>query len=389
MNCLGIIQTRLEVLIDLELLKVNLLTLTITNIPMHKPILAVIAIAVLAGLVLAPSITNLINAEGSHFRNKWLGSLLKLSYTNVPVDIALMKGYYDGNEIFHIATESSDKTHADMLTQKNGWKVVVAPVLSKAPKTALSNVYMFTNGPAAQGTMGKQPDVFDNTPAQTNDYSPLRKIVHVTWSDESKAKELKSVDEIMAAEKAGDVKLQESDIVMNYPMIKWPGGEMAIRQGPVTDDMEYMGGGQVTKIDTTSMKVTFIAHRGWGPDGKTIYYIVTDATPEMPSKMMGVVYAPKTENLALSPAAVDLFQFGNGIMGSGPMGFQAGIGGANPGDDNYSPMWRISFINWNDPGQARILETLSDINKETGKITIEPAMGGKHIVNCPFIELPS
>lgn len=389
MNCLGIIQTRLEVLIDLELLKVNLLTLTITNIPMHKPILAVIAIAVLAGLVLAPSISNLINAEGSHFRNKWLGSLLKLSYTNVPVDIALMKGYYDGNEIFHIATESSDKTHADMLTQKNGWKVVVAPVLSKAPKTALSNVYMFTNGPAAQGTMGKQPDVFDNTPAQTNDYSPLRKIVHVTWSDESKAKELKSVDEIMAAEKAGDVKLQESDIVMNYPMIKWPGGEMAIRQGPVTDDMEYMGGGQVTKIDTTSMKVTFIAHRGWGPDGKTIYYIVTDATPEMPSKMMGVVYAPKTENLALSPAAVDLFQFGNGIMGSGPMGFQAGIGGANPGDDNYSPMWRISFINWNDPGQARILETLSDINKETGKITIEPAMGGKHIVNCPFIELPS
>lgn len=389
MNCLGIIQTRLEVLIDLELLKVNLLTLTTTNIPMHKPILAVIAIAVLAGLVLAPSISNLINAEGSHFRNKWLGSLLKLSYTNVPVDIALMKGYYDGNEIFHIATDSSDKTHADMLTKMNGWKVVVAPVLSKAPKTALSNVYMFTNGATGQGSMGKQPDVFDNTPAQTNDYSPLRKIIHVTWSDESKAKELKSVDEIMAAEKAGDVKLQESDIVMNYPMIKWPGGEMAIRKGPVTDDMEYMGGGQVTKIDTTSMKVTFIAHRGWGPDGKTIYYIVTDATPEMPSKMMGVVYAPKTENLALSPAAVDLFQFGNGIMGSGPMGFQAGIGGANPGDANYSPMWRISFINWNDPGQARILETLSDINKETGKITIEPAMGGKHIVNCPFIELPS
>lgn len=389
MNCLGIIQTRLEVLIDLELLKVNLLTLTTTNIPMHKPILAAMAVAVLAGLVLAPSISNLINAEGSHFRNKWLGSLLKLSYTNVPVDIALMKGYYDGNEIFHIATDSSDKTHADMLTKMNGWKVVVAPVLSKAPKTALSNVYMFTNGATGQGSMGKQPDVFDNTPAQTNDYSPLRKIIHVTWSDESKAKELKSVDEIMAAEKAGDVKLQESDIVMNYPMIKWPGGEMAIRKGPVTDDMEYMGGGQVTKIDTTSMKVTFIAHRGWGPDGKTIYYIVTDATPEMPSKMMGVVYAPKTENLALSPAAVDLFQFGNGIMGSGPMGFQAGIGGANPGDANYSPMWRISFINWNDPGQARILETLSDINKETGKITIEPAMGGKHIVNCPFIELPS
>jgi hypothetical protein len=136
------------------------------------------------------------------------------------------------------------------------------------------------------------------------------------------------------------------------------------------------------------MKVTFIAHRGWGHDGKSIYYIVTDATPEMPAKMMGVVYAPKTEGLALSPAAVDLFQFGNGIMGSGPMGFQAGIGGANPGDDNYSPMWRISFVKWNDPSQAKVLETLVDIGKVKDRVTIEPAMDGKHIVNCPFIEIP-
>jgi len=183
------------------------------------------------------------------------------------------------------------------------------------------------------------------------------------------------------------VTLQKTDTVMNYPMIKWTGGQMAVREGAVTDDMEYMGGGQVTNIDTDNMKVTFIAHRGWGPDGKTIYYIVTDATPEMPSKMMGVVYAPKTENLALTPVAVDLFQFKNGIMGSGPMGFQAGIGAANPGDANYSPMWRISFINWNYPGQARILETMDDITKVRDVITVEAAMDGKHIVNCPFIEI--
>jgi hypothetical protein len=298
-----------------------------------------------------------------------------------------MKGYYDGGEVFFIATESSDGTHADLLNKKMGWKVVEAPLLSKAPDSALSKVYMFTNGGAGGGTMGRQPDVFDNTPAQTNDYSPLRKIVHVAWTDASKAKELKSVDEIMAAQNAGDLSLEEGNIVMNYPMIKWPGGQMPLRSGPITDEMEYAGGGQVTNIDTGSMKVTFIAHRGWGPDGKTIYYIVTDATPEMPANMMGVVYAPKTENLASSAAAVDLFQFGNGITGSGPMGFQAGIGGANPGDANYSPMWRISFINWKDPGEARVLETLQDITKVREKITVEPAMDGKHVVNCPFIEI--
>ncbi|MGH9877439.1 MAG: DUF7482 domain-containing protein [Nitrososphaerales archaeon] len=358
---------------------------------MKKPVIAGLAVAILiTGLVIAPSINSIFNAEGSHFRDRWLGSLLKLSFANVAVDISMMKGYHDGEEVFFIATESSDKTHADLLTKKNGWKVVEAPVLSKSPVTALSKVYMFTNGGAGEGSMGQQPDVFDNTPTQTNDYSPLRKITHVTWSDAGKAKDLKSVDEIMTAQTAGDVTLQETNIVMNYPMIQWPDGQMPLRKGPVTDDMEYMGGGQVTKIDTDAMKVTFIAHRGWGPDGKSVYYIVTDATPEDPAKMMGVVYAPKTENLALSPAAVDLFQFGNGILGSGPMGFQAGIGGANPGDPNYSPMWRISFINWKNPGEARILETVDDINKvrSSDKIGIEAAMGGKHVVNCPFIELP-
>jgi hypothetical protein len=360
---------------------------------MNKPIIAGIAVAVLlSGLLFAPYMVDDQNAEAKHFREKFLdmvaGSVLKLSFANVPVDIPLMKGYYNGDEVFFIATESSDKTHADLLTEKNNWKVVEAPILSKSPAAALANVYMFTNGVAGTGSMGMQPDIFDSTPAQTNDYSPLRKIIHATWNSGLPMGELKSVDDIMASQTAGILTLQETNVVMNYPMIKWPSGQMAIRSGPVTDDMEYMGGGQVTNIDTGAMTVTFIAHRGWGPDGKSIYYIVTDATPEMPANMMGVVYAPKTEALALSPAAVDLFQFGNGIKGSGPMGFQAGIGGANPGDANYSPMWRISFINWKNPGDARVLETLDDIGKVSDKVTVEPAMGGKHIVNCPFIELP-
>ena len=44
------------------------------------------------------------------------------------------------------------------------------------------------------------------------------------------------------------------------------------------------------------------------------------------------------EKLLSSAAVVDLFQFTNGIKGSGPMGFQAGIGAANPTDSNYSPL---------------------------------------------------
>ncbi|RMF30633.1 MAG: hypothetical protein D6752_03710 [Candidatus Nitrosothermus koennekii] len=350
----------------------------------------------LAAITLAAILTSVIattafNVQATHLISNQdkEGSKLRLSFANVARDIPMSKGYYEGKTVYFIHTEASDESLAKKITDMKGFKVVYAPALSTAPKEALSKVFIFNNGVNGNGTLGFQPDVVDNTPAQVNDYSPLRTVIFVTWFDESDARELKSVDEVIDAWLNDEVNIERSEIIVNMPMIKWAEGAMKIRNEPITDEMEYMGGGQVTKIDTENLIVTFIAHRGWGPDGKTIYYIVTDATPKGPADMMGVVYAPKIENLTNSAAAVDLFQFGNGIKGSGPMGFQAGIGAANPGDLNYSPMWRISFINWNNPDNAKVLETLDDIQKmvKAEEITIELAMDGKHIVNCPFIEI--
>jgi hypothetical protein len=58
----------------------------------------------------------------------------------------------------------------------------------------------------------------------------------------------------------------------------------------------------------------------------------------MPDEKMGVSYVQFDEMLIGTPVIVDLFQFTNGINSSGPLGFQAGIGGANPTDPSYSPM---------------------------------------------------
>ena len=154
--------------------------------------------------------------------------------------------------------------------------------------------------------------------------------------------------------------------------------------------MSYSGG-QVTEINEEEMTVTFVAHRGWGPDGRTIYYIVTDATPSGPAEMMGVVSSPSSANLIAHSGAVDLFQFKNGIIGSGPLGFQAGIAGASLGDANYSPMWRIYLVEWNDAKSAKILETRSDIDSFsdediTNSVSIARPTNSDHIVNCPFID---
>ncbi len=80
--------------------------------------------------------------------------------------------------------------------------------------------------------------------------------------------------------------------------------------------------------------VTFIAHRGWDNNGKTIYYIVTDATPVGPAISMGVPNVPKNAELISGTAAADMYHFMNGILDSGPLGFQAGITSSAPGDEN-------------------------------------------------------
>ncbi len=316
------------------------------------------------------------------------GSVLKLSSASVPIDIPLERGYENGNDFFFIATDVSDEQIAGMLTSKTGFKVNHSPLLAQTPEDARVQAYAFENGVAGDGPLGFQPVVVSAKPGDEA-YSPLHQINFVKWTDQSAAIELKSVDEITEHKDMGHLTVTQSEVIANHPAVKWDGGSLQIREDKdsINDDSPYMGG-QVLNIDTENMKVTMVAHRGWGPDGKTIYYIVTDATPEMPGAMMGVPFVSADEKLAATPVAVDLFQFINGINGTGPMGFQAGIGGANPDDENYSPMWRITFITWKDPSQARILETQADINRmvEQGLITLEPAMEGKHVVNCPFFD---
>lgn len=317
------------------------------------------------------------------------GSVLKLSSASVPIDIPLMKGYENGNEIFFVGTDVSDKGVAAMLTNLIGFKVNHAPLLAQTPQDARGQVYIFENGIEGNGPLGFQLPVTNAKPGDEG-YGPLQQVNLVRWTDQSAAIELKSVDEVMEHEGMGHLAVNQTDIIANHPAIKWNGGSLQVREdrNSINDDSPYMGG-QVTEIDTENMTVSFVAHRGWGPDGKTVYYIVTDATPEMPGTMMGVPFVAVDEKLAATPVAVDLFQFMNGINGTGPMGFQAGIGGANPDDsEKYSPMWKITFITWKDPSQARVLETQADINRmlADGSITLEPAMGGKHVVNCPFFD---
>jgi hypothetical protein len=318
------------------------------------------------------------------------GSVLRLSNANVEIDIPLMKGYENGNEIFFIATEASDNQTAAQITNATGFKVHFAPLLARTPEEARGQAYVFENGIEGEGPLGFQLPIINARPGQEG-YSPLLQINLVRWNEATgQPTELRSEQDVIAASNEGQLSINKTDVIVNHPAVQWEGGSLSIREDVlnITDESSYMGG-QVTNIDTAvNMTATFVAHRGWGPDGKTVYYIVTDAVPEMPASMMGVPFVAADDNLVGTPVAPDLFQFTNGINGTGPMGFQSGIGSANPDDENYSPMWKISFTEWKDPSQARVLQNLHDINMmlQNGLITLMPAMEGRHIVNCPFFD---
>lgn len=307
-----------------------------------------------------------------------------LTDTAIPLDIPLVMGYADGNKVFYITTEASHKEVADHLTDLLGFKVTYAPTIKNTPKAALANIYEFTNGVEGSGPTGFQPNVADSQPGDP-EYSPAWAVQHVTWTDESTARELTSEDEILAARDAGELTIKETGVVVNCPFIKWNGGSLPIRKDQeLTDDSPY-GGGQVLQIDTENMVVTFVAHRGFAPNGSTVYYIATDASTKDVADALGVILVEKTGKALISSAASDLYVFTNGITGTGPVGFQASIGSTTTGDEYYSPFWRIQTVTWKNPEQARFLTMSSEISKAASSEELTTALGG-FIVNCPFID---
>lgn len=147
------------------------------------------------------------------------GSVFKLARASIPIDIPLAKGYENGSEIFFIATDASDQKIAEQATKLLGFKVNFAPLLSQTPESARSQAYAFTNGVKGKGPFGYQIPVLSAKPGDVG-YSPLLQINTVTWKEGSSATELKSVQEIMAAQQNGSLTINETGIIVNHPAIK-------------------------------------------------------------------------------------------------------------------------------------------------------------------------
>jgi hypothetical protein len=147
-------------------------------------------------------------------------SVLKLAKSNVSLDISLSKGYIDGNIAYFIATDASDKHAVSSITNNTGFPVNYAPLLNNISESIRGQGYVFLNGVQGEAPGGFQLPVANAVPGD-KDYSPLWQTNFVKWNNNATARELKSVDEIVAAQNNGELTITETNIIVNSPAIKW------------------------------------------------------------------------------------------------------------------------------------------------------------------------
>ena len=286
------------------------------------------------------------------------------------VRFRLQEGFYNGERAYFIRTDGSDPDFAE----ENG---LVSVVLLKAAENvpgAASSIYLFRN------SSPEQLPVLDSVPSEAN-YSPVRRIY---WVEADGSTVFDSAETLRAAESSGEVSVETSDIFVNYPVVKWPDGEMSIDQ----DRTEYLGGGQLLEpVDTENMTVTFKLHECF-PGSR---YIVTDTSAAPMAPMMAV--SPSGPLQALKEQEFSgtdkIWVFANGIEGSGVMGFQPAIFANRAGDPVWSPLWDHFTLQWTDGATPRVLESGEDVNAalEAGEVELFNGTPDTHpdgfIVNCP------
>ena len=279
------------------------------------------------------------------------------------VTFRLHEGQVNGESIYYIRTDSSNKDYAE----QEG--LVFVPLLASGGSIA-NNLYLMSNDGPAVMQYGPGDEQFTS----------LFRVNNVTVNDDSAS--LTSMADVEAAVASGAIEIEETSVLVNYPIIKWPGGEL-----PTDTAFEAaLGDGQLfAPCDTEKMEVKMKLHKCY-PGSR---YIVTDTSMPGMAPMMAINASAVTQALKDSGSTDEIWVFGNGIPGPGVMGFQPAIFDNKAGDPVWSPFWDHYTVVWKDESKARLLTTSAEIREliESGELEEFAGVPDTHpngfVVNCP------
>ncbi len=286
------------------------------------------------------------------------------------VTFQMHPGHFDDDEVYFIRTDASDQAFAG----EHG--LVFVPLLANALQTesGFANIYVF-DGESAEG----QGAILTTIPGLDN-YTSAFRINRVTFT--GAAELLTSESALLEAQSAGAVEIEETEIVVNYPLVKW--GTEGL---PVDADLlEPLGPGPlVEEPDMEAMSCTFKLHQCF-PGSR---YIVTDTSAVPMAPMMGVVGSGPTGQLVEANATAPITIFVNGLAGPGVMGFQPAIFNSKAGDPIWSPFWDHFAAEWADPAAATVVRSQAELDElvASGALVLYNGLPDTHpdgfVVNCP------
>ncbi|MCA1671259.1 MAG: hypothetical protein LC799_03315 [Actinobacteria bacterium] len=284
------------------------------------------------------------------------------------VTFRLQRGAVDGTDVYLVRTDTSEEEFA--ATEKLVW----APKLGGLAAGRLTGDAFLVSGGTAD-----QAIVLSSEPGRP-EYTPAWRVHRATWS--GTARPLRSIEDVEAAAQAGDLDVEETDIVLNGAVVKWSDGEMPVDE----ERTEYLGGGQLLEpIDTEALTAKFKLHECF----PGVRYVVFDVSLEPMAEGMNVAHSPGLAGSPTAGATGRTNVFMNGLKGPGPMGFQPSVFDSRAGTPEWSPYWDHMTYAWKDGVEPRVLANEDGVHaaRDAGELDEFPGTpdteGAVFTVNCP------
>ncbi len=290
-------------------------------------------VAVLAGLV-PLLVGTLVRVSGASSRHP------AVHFSSPPVGMS----YYDDHLDAIVATDVSSKAQAASLG------INYAPTLRGLKAKLFPAVYL-VKGPAADGqlwVLGAEPG--------EDSYAPLWIEVTVRWSQGAQPVLLTSDTQIDQLASQGELTQTRTKVVIDFAVIATNVAPGTTVSPPAVLDTFYDG------------------HR----DGM----LATDVSTKPQAKAEGINYSAVLAKL--DPELFPELYIVRGRMAAG----QLMILGSEPGEPDYSPIWRETVVRWRPGATPVVIESDTQVDKliEAGKVTERETTVR---LNCPVVGVHS
>jgi hypothetical protein len=296
------------------------------------------------------------------------------------ISLPLQPAYHDGKLAYFLSLEFSDQ---ELAKQHNA---VWAPPLKAAKVEGTEELFVFTNG------LPGQADVIESIPGtgDNDDYSPIWRMVSVTWKESVAAadrKVVKSAAEVDELITAGKLEEKDSGAVFNCPVVlvnvndDGSGGVLA----PTLKMGEQVVGFEADTVKG-ERRVVLKVEPGWGAGRQYGFLSLEHAAKAVLPELTGIATVRKLGLDKIGEeATADFFV----VVGADGKPTQAlPVLEAVPGQAGYSPVWHIDIVQWVQGKQPRELHSADEIDqaKSAGEVTVTES-DPEAVFNCPVVAI--